>query len=277
MTSRAHPLATVVLLAAVALACGKREAQPPATTRPASPTPGVGATQAPAAASSPAAPAPTPLPADTARSAVPATAWPPATAAPGEPVATPATPKAPPAPAAKTAGPPPTPPAEKPAVTAAASGERPAEQRPGGQITLPGKLGAVTFDHERHAGKRGIVCTTCHHPSRPQQPLASEHQACRDCHTMPAAPPMKTSLQAAFHDPRAARGTCIDCHRQKGSPAPVKCLERHKKKVAARGQCRASGTAVRVHKTVSSPAQTPVSSLGTDVADGLGVKDAGGA
>jgi hypothetical protein len=41
---------------------------------------------------------------------------------------------------------------------------------------------------------------------------------------------MKTSLQAAFHDPKGATGTCIDCHRQKGSPAPVKCLECHTKK-----------------------------------------------
>jgi nitrate/TMAO reductase-like tetraheme cytochrome c subunit len=41
---------------------------------------------------------------------------------------------------------------------------------------------------------------------------------------------MKTSLQAAFHDPKAAAGTCIDCHKQKGGPAPVKCLECHKKK-----------------------------------------------
>jgi len=107
---------------------------------------------------------------------------------------------------------------------------QPAARRPKGKITLPAKLGAVTFDHENHAGKLAIACTTCHHPSRPQKPLASENQACRDCHTMPAAPPMKTSLQAAFHDPKGATGTCIDCHKQKGGPAPVKCLECHKKK-----------------------------------------------
>jgi len=92
------------------------------------------------------------------------------------------------------------------------------------------KLGAVTFDHENHTGKRGIACTSCHHPSRPQKLLASENQACRDCHTMPAAPPLRTSLQAAFHDPKGATGTCIDCHKQRGGPAPVKCLECHKKK-----------------------------------------------
>jgi hypothetical protein len=88
----------------------------------------------------------------------------------------------------------------------------------------------VTFDHEAHAGKRAIACKTCHHPSLPQKPLASEQQACRDCHTMPAAPPMKTSLQAAFHNPMASTGTCLDCHKQKGGAAPVKCLDCHKKK-----------------------------------------------
>ena len=75
-----------------------------------------------------------------------------------------------------------------------------------------------------------IACTTCHHPSRAQTPVASEKRACSDCHTMPATPPMKTSLQAAFHDPRGASGTCIDCHKQKGGSAPVKCLECHKKR-----------------------------------------------
>jgi hypothetical protein len=211
MTSRARLLATVLLLAPLAFACGKREERPPAATQPASPPSSVAATEAPAPASAPATTAATPLPAGTAESAVPATARPHAPAA------------------AATAAPPPTAQAEKPAATPPPVPARPPVQRPKGKITLPGKLGAVTFDHESHAGKRGIACTTCHHPSRPQKPLASEHQACRHCHTMPAAPPMKTSLQAAFHDPRAATGTCIDCHRQKGGPAPVKCLECHKK------------------------------------------------
>jgi outer membrane biosynthesis protein TonB len=233
MTSRARLLATVLLLAPVAFACGKKEEQPPVTTRPASPTPGVAATEAPVVASSPAATTTTPpQPAGTAAPAVSATARPPATAAPKAPVTTQATlPQAPPPPpAATTSAPPPTTQAEKPAATQPAAPARPAAQRPKGKITLPAKLGTVTFDHENHAGKRGIACTTCHHPSRPQKPLASENQACRDCHTMPAAPPMKTSRQAAFHDPKGATGTCIDCHKQKGGLAPVKCLQCHKKK-----------------------------------------------
>jgi hypothetical protein len=97
---------------------------------------------------------------------------------------------------------------------------------------LPAKLGAVTFDHEKHAGAMKIACAACHHASRPEKPLQAQQQACRECHTSPAAPPMKTSLQAAFHDAKAASGTCLTCHQQsvaKGKAAPVKCLECHKK------------------------------------------------
>jgi hypothetical protein len=137
----------------------------------------------------------------------------------------------PPLPAAASSAPPPTTQAEKPAATQPAAPARTAAERPRGKITLPAKLGAVTFDHEKHAGKPGVACTTCHHPSRPAKPLASENPACRHCHTMPAAAPMKTSLQAAFHDPKGATGTCIDCHKQqKIGAAPLKCLECHKKK-----------------------------------------------
>ena len=232
MTSRARLLATVLLLAPVALACGRNEAREPVTNRPAAPTPGLTATEAAAVASPPPAmttTAPAPVPPGAA--AVSVTARPPATAAPKAPEAAPITqPQAPPPPAAATSGPPPATQTEKPPPTAPVAPPGPAPQRPTGKVTLPAKLGAVTFDHEKHAGKLSIACATCHHPSRPQKPLASEQQACRDCHTMPATPPMKTSLQAAFHDPRGATGTCINCHKQKGGSAPVKCLECHQKK-----------------------------------------------
>jgi len=215
MTSRTRLLATVLLLAPLAFACGKKAERPPDTTQPASPTPGVAAREGAAVASPPVAPT-TVLP------------QPAGTAAPVRPQAT--EPQAPPPPAAATSAPPPTTQAEKPAATQPVAPAGPAAERPKGKITLSAKLGAVTFDHENHTGKRGIACTTCHHPSRPQKPLASENQACRDCHTMPAAPPLKTSLQAAFHDPKGATGTCIDCHKQRGGAAPVKCLDCHKKK-----------------------------------------------
>jgi cytochrome c peroxidase len=118
----------------------------------------------------------------------------------------------------------------RPAAPEATSPARPAPQRPKGEISLPAKLGVVTFDHERHSSQPGTACATCHHPSRPQKPLASQSQACRDCHTAPPVPPMKTSLQAAFHDPKGATGTCIDCHRTQDGRAPLKCLECHRKK-----------------------------------------------
>lgn len=237
MTSNARFLA-VALLSITATGCGKKD-EPPAAVPPPSATPGMMATAAPLASASPGAVATmtpeTPMMEPT---TAPATRPPAAGAAsPAAPQATPpAQPPATTAPApAATAAPPVVtqPPATQPAVTQPAAPTRPAAQRPTGKIVLPAKLGAVTFDHEGHAGKRKIACSTCHHASKPQKPQAAENQRCRDCHTMPAAAPMKTSLQAAFHDPRGATGTCIDCHKKSvasGTPAPVKCLECHKKK-----------------------------------------------
>ena len=46
MTSRARLLATALLLAPVALACGKKEERAPVTSRLASPAPGVAAAEA---------------------------------------------------------------------------------------------------------------------------------------------------------------------------------------------------------------------------------------
>ena len=103
---------------------------------------------------------------------------------------------------------------------------------PQGKVTLPAKLGAVTFDHQKHAEAMAIPCAKCHHASRPEKPLAAQQQGCRDCHTSPATPPLKTSLQAAFHDPKATAGTCIECHREavaKGKKSPVGCPQCHKR------------------------------------------------
>jgi hypothetical protein len=93
-------------------------------------------------------------------------------------------------------------------------------------------LGAVRLEHKKHAEQAGNTCTACHHPSRPEKPLASPQQACSACHTKTPAPPMKTNYQAAFHNPTAQTGTCITCHKSenaKGKKAPVKCQECHKK------------------------------------------------
>lgn len=92
-------------------------------------------------------------------------------------------------------------------------------------------LGAVKFEHKLHSA-RAAKCETCHHPSKPEKPNAALQQACSDCHTKAAVSPMKTKLQAAFHNPTAAAGTCIDCHKAetaKGKVAPVKCMGCHKK------------------------------------------------
>jgi Class III cytochrome C family len=93
-------------------------------------------------------------------------------------------------------------------------------------------LGAVKFEHKLHSQARSIKCETCHHPSRSEKPATALQQACSACHTKVAIPPMKTKLQAAFHNPTATAGTCIDCHKAetaKGKVTPVKCLGCHKK------------------------------------------------
>lgn len=93
-------------------------------------------------------------------------------------------------------------------------------------------LGAVKFEHKLHAQTRAAKCETCHHPSRREKPNTALQQACSGCHTKVAVSPMKTKLQAAFHNPTAAAGTCIDCHKAetaKGKVAPVKCMGCHKK------------------------------------------------
>jgi hypothetical protein len=118
---------------------------------------------------------------------------------------------------------------DAPPTTTAAAPAKKAAQRPKGKVTLPAKPGAVTFDHEAHATTHKVACATCHHASKPAMPLKSEQQACRECHTTPAKAPMKTTLQAAFHDPMAKKGLCVDCHKQKAGKAPLKCAECHKK------------------------------------------------
>lgn len=96
-------------------------------------------------------------------------------------------------------------------------------------------MGGVKFNHKAHTGERGVKCETCHHPSKPEKPSTAAQQACMDCHTPVAAAPMKTKRQAAFHNPTATAGTCINCHKAenaKGKKAPVKCMDCHKKENA---------------------------------------------
>jgi len=107
-----------------------------------------------------------------------------------------------------------------------------AQTAPTAPIVLEGApMGAVKFEHTSHLKVAGR-CAVCHHPSRPQKPLKSPQQACTDCHTNPATPPVTTKLQAAFHNSTATSGLCIDCHKTEdagGRAAPVKCADCHKK------------------------------------------------
>jgi hypothetical protein len=101
-------------------------------------------------------------------------------------------------------------------------------------VILKASLGGVQFHHKVHVEERKVPCETCHHPDRPEKPSVTKapQQACSECHLAVAAPPMKTKLQAAFHNPTATQGTCIDCHKAQnaqGKKAPVKCLDCHKK------------------------------------------------
>jgi hypothetical protein len=93
-------------------------------------------------------------------------------------------------------------------------------------------FGPVKFTHKEHADKAGGKCETCHHASKPEKPATAEQQACRDCHTKPPQAGMKTGTQAAFHNPMAKAGTCIDCHVKSnaaGKTAPTTCVKCHNK------------------------------------------------
>jgi len=107
-----------------------------------------------------------------------------------------------------------------------------AQTAPTAPIILKGApLGAVKFDHTAHLKVAG-KCEICHHASKPEKPLKAPQEACTDCHTNPATPPVTTKLQAAFHNPTATAGLCVDCHKKQnasGKAAPVKCAECHQK------------------------------------------------
>lgn len=123
--------------------------------------------------------------------------------------------------------------------TAPAQNPAPAPQTakaaPKDVVLLKASLGTVHFQHKVHSETRKIACETCHHANRPEKLGTAPQEACSTCHTPTATPPMKTKLQAAFHNPTASAGTCIDCHKAqnaKGKAAPIKCLECHKKETA---------------------------------------------
>lgn len=92
-------------------------------------------------------------------------------------------------------------------------------------------IGPVKFEHKLHQERAGNKCETCHHPSRPEKPATAAQQSCMECHTKPPQAGMKTGLQAAFHNPLAKGGTCIECHKMQsaqGKNPPTKCMDCHK-------------------------------------------------
>lgn len=102
-------------------------------------------------------------------------------------------------------------------------------------VLLKASLGTVRFEHKKHSDDRKIACEACHHASRPEHATSAPQEACGMCHTPIVKSPMKTKLQAAFHNPTATAGICIDCHKTenaKGKSAPVKCVRCHKKEAA---------------------------------------------
>jgi len=105
-----------------------------------------------------------------------------------------------------------------------------AQTAPSAPIIFKGAAkGAVKFDHTAHLKVAG-KCAVCHHASKPQKPLKSPQEACTDCHTNPATPPVTAKLQTAFHNPTATAGLCIDCHKKQnasGKAAPSKCADCH--------------------------------------------------
>ena len=107
-----------------------------------------------------------------------------------------------------------------------------AQTAPTAPILLRGApMGTVKFDHTAHLKVAG-KCEICHHASKPEKPLKAQQEACADCHTNPATPPVTIKLQAAFHNPTATAGLCIGCHKtenNQGRAAPVKCADCHKK------------------------------------------------
>lgn len=93
-------------------------------------------------------------------------------------------------------------------------------------------LGVVKFEHRLHQERAANKCETCHHASREAKPARSAQQSCFDCHTKAPQPGMKTGRQAAFHNPTAQAGTCIDCHKMQnalGKKAPTRCMDCHKR------------------------------------------------
>ena len=97
-----------------------------------------------------------------------------------------------------------------------------AADHPAGPVTIKldgAKMAPVTFAHATHVDKLKIDCVKCHHKD------AQSPKACATCHGS-AAKDGTPAAKDAFHT------RCQTCHKEmaaKGTAAPTKCLECHKK------------------------------------------------
>jgi hypothetical protein len=114
------------------------------------------------------------------------------------------------------------------------------DKGPETMILTGSSLGGVKFEHKAHQDITD--CSSCHHASRPEKPLTSEHQACTECHVKTPVAPITTSIRDAFHNATAKAGVCVECHVKEaaaGKTMPAKCTDCHKKEnVAAPGGVR---------------------------------------
>ena len=82
------------------------------------------------------------------------------------------------------------------------------------------KMAPVTFPHAVHVDKVKVECVKCHHKD------ADNPKACKTCHDIKEVKDKAPKIQDAFHK------VCQTCHKEqaeKGSKAPTKCNECHKK------------------------------------------------
>ena len=81
------------------------------------------------------------------------------------------------------------------------------------------KMAPVTFSHAVHVEKQKLECVKCHHKD------ADNPKACTTCHGKEAKD-KAPAARDAFHN------KCQTCHKEmaaKGTAAPTKCNECHKK------------------------------------------------
>jgi len=100
-----------------------------------------------------------------------------------------------------------------------------AQKKPAEPISIKlegGKLPPVNFSHITHTEKTKIECIKCHHKDKD----TNNPEPCVKCHLINEVKDNAPKAKDAYHK------NCIDCHKEsvaKGTAAPAKCNECHKK------------------------------------------------